>query len=316
MSLMPRKVIIDCDPGIDDALALALALFDPRLEVVAVTAVAGNVPAERATINVQAIIERLDPPRYPRLGAATPPEDVPYIDNRPLHGPDGLGNAGLAVSQLARQHPAEKLISDEVRSAPGDVTIICLGPLTNVARALAREPDLADLVSRLVISGGSLKAIGNASPCAEFNVYADPVSARAVFKSPITKTLVPLDVSDQVVWTLDLLEKLPDEMTRAGKLLRATLPYLFRSHRQHLGLESIRLPDAVAVAAVLHPELFRTDDLPGDVETAGEITTGMTVFDRRPNAPHRAGIEVAIDIDTVAVADCIVRGLAEAGRQT
>src|SRR5687767_7755754 len=128
---MPRKVIIDCDPGIDDAVALTLALFDPRLEVVAVTAVAGNVPAERATLNVQAIIERLDPPRYPRLGAATAAEDVPYIDCRHLHGADGLGGSNFAVSQLARQHPAEKLISDEIRAAPGEVTILCLGPLTN-----------------------------------------------------------------------------------------------------------------------------------------------------------------------------------------
>src|SRR6187455_3282327 len=112
---MPRKVIIDCDPGIDDALALSIALFDPRLEVVAVTAVGGVVPAERATLNVQAIVERLDPPRYPRLGAATPAEDVPYADGRILHGADGLGGASFQVSKLARQHPAEKLISDEVR---------------------------------------------------------------------------------------------------------------------------------------------------------------------------------------------------------
>jgi inosine-uridine nucleoside N-ribohydrolase len=313
---MPRKVIIDCDPGIDDALALALALFDPRLEVVAVTAVAGNVPADRATINVQAIVEGLDPPRYPRLGAATPPEDAPYIDARQLNGPDGLGGAGLAVSQLARQHPAEKLICDEVRAAPGDVTIICLGPLTNIARALAREPELAEQIARLIIRGGAVKGIGNATPCAEFNIYADPASARAVLKSPATKTLVPLDVTDQVIWTLDLLEKLPDELTRAGKLLRATLPYLFRSHRQHLGMESIRLPDAVGIAAVLHPELFRTEDLAGDVETVGEITTGATIFDRRTNAPHSAGMEVALEIDAAGVTDCVVRGLAEAGRQT
>jgi len=313
---MPRKVIIDCDPGIDDALALTLALFDPRLEVVAVTAVAGNVPADRATINVQAIVEGLDPPRYPRLGAATPPEDAPYIDARQLNGPDGLGGAGLAVSQLARQHPAEKLICDEVRAAPGDVTIICLGPLTNIARALAREPELAEQIARLIIRGGAVKGIGNATPCAEFNIYADPASARAVLKSPATKTLVPLDVTDQVVWTLDLLEKLPDELTRAGKLLRATLPYLFRSHRQHLGMESIRLPDAVGIAAALHPELFRMEDLAGDVETVGEITTGATVFDRRSNAPHSAGMEVALEIDAAGVTDCVARGLAEAGRQT
>jgi inosine-uridine nucleoside N-ribohydrolase len=313
---MPRKVIIDCDPGIDDALALTLALFDPRLEVVAVTAVGGNVSAERATLNVQAIIERLDPPRYPRIGAATAASDVPYTDGRHLHGPDGLGGADLAVSKLARQHPAEKLISDEVRAAPGDVTIICLGPLTNVARALTREPDLVDAISRIVIRGGSVRGIGDMTACAEGNIYADPLAARAIFRSPITKTLIPLDVTDQVVWTLDLLEKLPSELSRAGKLLRATIPYLFRSHRQHLGLESIRLPDAVGLCAVLHPELFRTEELSGDVETSGEIATGATIFDRRPHAAHRADIEVALEVDAAAVADCLLRSLAEAGRQT
>ena len=313
---MPRKVIIDCDPGIDDLVALTLALFDPRLEVVAVTAVAGNVPAEKATINVQAIIERLDPPRYPRLGAASPVEDAPYIDARHLHGPDGLGGVGLAVSQLARQHPSEKLICDEVHAAPGDVAVVCLGPLTNVARALARDPAIADDIGRIIIVGGSVRGIGDVSPCAEFNIHADPASARAVFRSATTKTLIPLDVTEQVVWTLDLLEKLPDDLSRAGKLLRGTLPYLFRSFRQHLGLESIVLSDAVGMTALLHPELFRTEDLSGDVETTGELTTGMTVFDRRPNASHRTDMEVALEIDPAAVADAIVRGLADAGRQT
>jgi inosine-uridine nucleoside N-ribohydrolase len=313
---MPRKVIIDCDPGIDDALALTLALFDPRLEVVAVSAVAGNVPAERATLNVQAIVEQLDPPRYPRLGSATAAEDVPYTDGRHLHGPDGLGGAGLAVSKLARQHASEKLISDEVRASPGDVTIICLGPLTNVARALAREPDLVDLISRIVICGGSVSGVGDVTPCAEANIYADPQAARAVFKSPITKTLVPLDVTNQVVWNLDLLEKLPPDFSRAGRLLRAILPYLFRSYRQQLGLESIRLADAVGLCAVLHPELFHTEELSGDIETGGEIATGVTIFDRRPNSPHRADIEVALEVDAAAVADCIVRGLSEAGLRT
>jgi inosine-uridine nucleoside N-ribohydrolase len=313
---MARKVIIDCDPGIDDALALTVALFEPKLEVVAVTPVGGVVSADRATLNVQAIVERLDPPRYPRLGAATTAEDVPYTDGRHLHGADGLGGAGFQVSKLARQHPAEKLLSDEIRAAAGDVTILCLGPLTNVARALVREPDLVDLIGRIVIRGGSVKAIGDVTACAECNIYADPVAARAVFRSPITKTIIPLDVTDQVVWGLDLLEKLPPEFSRAGQLLRATLPFFFRSHRQHLGLESVRLPDAVGLCALIHPELFRTEELTGDVETAGEITTGMTVFDRRPNATHHGGMEVALEVDAAAVADCLVRGLAEAGAHT
>jgi purine nucleosidase len=313
---MPRKVIIDCDPGIDDLVALTLALFDPRLEVVAVTAVAGNVPAERATTNVQAIVERLDPPRYPRLGAASAPDDAPFNDAAHLHGPDGLGGANLAVSKLARQHPSEKLICDEVRAAPGDITIVCLGPLTNVARALTRDPELVDHISRLVIMGGSVKGIGNVTPCAEANIHADPASARAVFRSATTKTLIPLDVTDQVVWSLDLLDKLPPDYSRAGKLLRAALPYYFRSVRQHLGMESIRLADAVAIMAVVHPELFRTEEISGDVEVSGELTTGATIFDRRGNAVHRGDMEVALEVDAAAVTDAIVRGLADAGKAT
>jgi purine nucleosidase len=110
-------------------------------------------------------------------------------------------------------------------------------------------------------------------------------------------------------------EKLP-AATRAGKLLRGTLPYLYRSFRQQLGVESIVLPDAVGIAALLHPELFRTEDLSGDVETTGELTTGVTVFDRRSNASHRTDMEVALEIDAAGVADTIVRGLTDAGRQT
>jgi inosine-uridine nucleoside N-ribohydrolase len=313
---MARKVIIDCDPGIDDAVALTLALFDPRLEVVAVTAVAGNVSAEQSTRNVQTIVEQLDPPRYPRLGSATEPDSAPYIDRRHLNGEDGLAGAGLAVSQLARQHPSEKLICDEVRAAPGEVTLVCLGPLTNVARALTRDPELLSLLGRIVIMGGSISGVGNVTPCAEFNIYFDPPSARTIFRSPTTKTLVPLDVTDQVVLSLDLLNQLPDETSRAGRLLRAIVPHLFRTHRHELGQESIRLGDTVAIAAMLHPELFHTTELSGDVETSGELTLGATIFDRRPNSPQRADIEVTTEVDVPAVTDCIVRGLADAARQT
>ncbi|WP_254507629.1 nucleoside hydrolase [Anatilimnocola floriformis] len=311
---MPRKVIIDCDPGIDDAIALTMALFDPRLEVLAVTAVAGNVSAEQATRNVQAIIEQLDPPRYPRLGAAS--EGLAMVDNRQLFGEDGLGNAGFVSSQLARQHPAEKLICDEVRAAPGEVTLVCLGPLTNIAAALAREPQLISMLGRLVIMGGSVNGVGNVTSAAEYNIYFDPHSARQVFRSPTTKTLIPLDVTTQVTWSLDLLDQLPAETTRAGNLLRKTLPFLFRTYRREMGLEGIHLHDAVAMAAVVHPELFTTRDMTGDVETAGELTLGATVFDRRGIAHNRGDMEVAMEVDAAGVSDCVVRALQDAGRQT
>lgn len=313
---MPRKVIIDCDPGIDDAVALTMALFDPRLEVLAVTAVAGNVSADQATRNVQALIEQLDPPRYPRLGAASPTESLALVDNRPLYGEDGLGNVGLVSSKLARQHPSEKLICDEVRAAPGEVTLICLGPLTNIAAAITREPQLISMLGRLVIMGGAVNGIGNVTSAAEFNIYYDPHSARQVFRSPTTKTLIPLDVTSQVSWSLELLEQLPPETSRAGSLLRKILPHLYRTYRRDLGQEGILLPDAVTLAAALHPELFTTRDMTGDVETAGELTLGATVFDRRPTAHQRGDMEVAVEIDAPAVSDCIVRALLDAGRQT
>lgn len=313
---MPRKVIIDCDPGIDDAVALCMALFDPRLEVVAITSVAGNVPAECANVNVQAIVEQLDPPRYPRIGSATPAESGPAVDQRHICGEDGLGNAGFAVSQLARQHPSEKLLCDEVHAAPNEITLICLGPLTNVARALQRDPNFASEIGRIVIAGGSANCIGNVTPCSEFNVYYDPFSARSIFRSATTKTLVPLDVTTQVSWSFDLMERLPSEDSRAGRLLRRILPYQFRASRQSLGLENILLTDTVAMVAALNPELFAMNELAGDVEIAGELTTGMTIFDRRPNSRSRGDMEVALEVNAPGVADCIVRSLAEAGRQT
>lgn len=132
---MARKVIIDCDPGIDDAVALILALFDPRLDVVAITTCSGTVESDRCTQNVLGLLERLDPPRIPRVGAGTDPEDAPVSDNRFLHGTDGVGNLGFSLMQRQHQVSSEKLIVETIKSDPDDVTILCLGPLTGVARA-------------------------------------------------------------------------------------------------------------------------------------------------------------------------------------
>ena len=309
---MPRKVILDVDPGIDDAVALAMALFDPRLEVVAVTAVAGNVSAEQATRNVQAIIEQLDPPRWPRVGAATEPERAPTADSRHLYGADGLGNAHFQVAELHHQHPSEKVMADEIRAAPEAVTIVALGPLTNVAHVLRRDPSLAAMIGELVIMGGTVKTSGNVSPAAEFNIYCDPRAAREVFRSRTTKTLVPLDVTSQVTLTYNHLDQLPDEETRVGKLLRPMLSYALRTSRQQLGLEGVQLHDAVAIVAATNPELFTTQRMAGDVETAGELTAGATVFDRRTPPEWRTNLDVALEVDNIAVIDAILRGIKQA----
>ena len=306
---MARKVILDVDPGIDDALALVMALFDPRLDVLAVTAVAGNVEAEQATRNVQAIVEQLDPPRLPRFGAASEPDGGYLADTRRIFGADGLGNAGFQVAELHHLHPSDKLIAEIVRAAPGEVTIVALGPLTNVARAFQRDPGLAPLVGELIMMGGTVNTGGNVTPAAEFNMYCDPPSARAVFRSLVTKTLVPLDVTNKVVMTYGLLDELPAEETKVGGFLRKIVPFTFRAHHRELGLEGIYVHDAVALTAVLHPELFGRESLAGDVETTGELTAGATIFDQRQPPGWRCNMEVALQVDVSAVKDCIVRGL-------
>ncbi len=308
-----KKILLDVDPGIDDAVALMMALFDPQLEVVAVTAVGGNVPPDQATRNVQAVIEQLDPPRWPRIGRASMPEMGLPTRNVQLHGPDGLGNANFQVSELQHRHASEKVICDEVRAAPGEVTIVALGPLTNLARALARDPGLVSLVGQIVIMGGTLSGSGNITPAAEFNIYCDPESARAVFRCPATKTLVPIDITSQVAFGYDLLDNLPSETSRAGRFLRRVLPFLFRSYRQELGYEDIRLNDATALVAALHAELFEVELAAADVELSGELTTGATVFDRRRIREWRTNVAVATKVDVAAVRDTILRGIAAAG---
>jgi purine nucleosidase len=312
--MITKKLLLDVDPGIDDAVALCLALFDPQVEVVAVTAAGGNVAPEQASRNVQAIIEQLDPPRWPRIGEASAPDLGLPERNVRLHGPDGLGGAHFEVSELQHRHPSEKVIHEEVRAAPGELTIVALGPLTNLARAFARDPALVEMVGEIVMMGGTLQGSGNVTPAADFNIYCDPESARAVFRlSGATKTLVPIDVTGQVTFGYDLLEKLPPDSCRVGRFLRKVVPYLFRSYRQELGCESICLNDAVALMAALHPELFEVELASADVELAGELTRGATVFDRRRIRQWRTNLAVATKVDAAAAQDCVLRGMAASG---
>jgi purine nucleosidase len=208
------------------------------------------------------------------------------------------------------------VICDAVRSAPESVTILCLGPLTNVARAFQRDPGLPALVDRLIMMGGSVDGVGNITPAAEFNMHYDPVSARAVFQSATTKTLVPLDVTRQVAFSLGLIEELPSELSRAGVFLRRVLPHYFRAAHQSLAQETISLHDAVALVAAVNPEMFEADYMAGDVESSGDLTRGATVFDQRPNREWRMNMEVVHTIDVEAVANTIVRNLQYAGQCT
>jgi non-specific riboncleoside hydrolase len=313
---MTRKLIIDCDPGIDDAVALTLALFDPRLEIVAITACSGTVDAARSTQNLQAIVELLDPPRHPRLGAARDPEDAPVADGSDLHGADGLGN--IQLQPIGRQHvmPSDKLIADRLKADPGEVSLLCLGPLTGVASAFRRDPSLIDMVDRIVIVGGTSHGIGDVTAASEFNMHFDPSSATTIFRSPTTKTMLPLEITDQVTFGLELLEALPAKQSRAGRLLHGVLPHYFRMLRQHRARETISLQAAVGVVAVLEPGLMATEEVSVDIEEHGRLTRGATVIDRRTFARQRKDVELVTAIDAEATREAIIRGLKFAGQQT
>lgn len=310
---MARKVILDVDPGVDDCLALCLALTDPRLEVVAVTATAGNVAGEQATRNIQAIIERIDPPRWPRIGTALV-EDAPGVDRRHLHGQDGLSNTSYQVSELHHRHSSDKVICDEVRSAPGQVTILALGPLGNIAAAMQRDPSLATQIGHLIIRGGTFAGSGDVTAAAEFNFYCNPRAARAVIRSPVTKTLIPLDITQQAMLTYDFLDQLENSSSKTAALLGEVLPPAFRAHRQHLGLEGLSVDDTIAVIAAVENPLFETAGFSVDVETGGEVALGACIVDRRRlTEEQNNNADVAVACDTEAVLRCLIRGLLRDG---
>jgi purine nucleosidase len=301
--------------GTDDAVALCMLLFDDRFEITAITATEGCVAAEQANINLQAVLTLIDPDRYPRIGLATAFEKAPAIDTRFLYGDDGLGNANFDVSIPQNAKPAEKLIIDTVRANPGDVTILCLGPLTNLARAFRRDPQLPSMVDRIVMTGGSLTGSGNITPAAEFNFYFDPESAREILMSRTTKILLPLDVSADVKFDIGVLNDMPQGGSRVGDFLDRVLPYVFRANRQQLGLEQISLNDAVGALTLLEPQLFEFETFGADVEVDGTLTRGVLVLDRRERPEWRANVNIATSVRPTA-GQYIIDQLTMAGQKS
>jgi len=313
---MSKKIIIDCDPGIDDTIALCMALFDPRLDVLAINAVAGTVEAEQATNNVAAIINMLDPPRYPRIGKATPAENASITDDQFLNGSDGLAESHFEPSGRQHLQPSEKVMVDLIQQHPNQITILCLGPLTNLARLVRWEPNILTLIDQIVISGGSVKHAGNATTMAERNIHYDPSSAQTVFNSATTKSLVPLDVTEEIRFGVELLDRLPSPGTHVGSLLRKLLPFAFRSAHQKLGEELIPLYDPTALMSILEPDLFSWEPMAGRVETKGELTRGMTVFDQRLRRSWPINMDVASEVDTLEIKEAIIRSIRYAGQKS
>jgi len=296
---MARKVVLVTDPGIDGAFAVALALLDPDLDVIGLAATAGNIPWEQATRNVQILVEQIDPPRLPRLGTA--PAIEYDVDGRRLHGPEGLGAESFPCAQLHHSHSSDKLLVDLVRQDPKEVSVVVMGPLTVVARAIDRDLEFPSLVQRIVCLGGAWREPGNASATAEFHFYCDPTAARQVLKSGAPITLIPLDVSRQVLFSpTDLLE-LPAPESRTCQFLRRIVPYGIGATSNVYGIEGLHLEDVLGVVAVSQPDTLTSRPAVADVETRGELTRGMSVIDSRTQTRPEPNVDMTTKVDVAAV---------------
>ena len=298
----PRRIILDTDPGVDDAMAIFLALRSPELRVEAITAVSGNVPLEMTLPNALRLAEIAGRSDIPIAGGASVPFVRRLITAKYVHGENGLGGVEFPEPHLKPAgETATQLIGRIVRAHPGEITIVAVGPLTNIATLLRSDPEVVGMIPQIVIMGGSLSG-GNITPAAEFNLYVDPEAARVVFDSGIPLTMVGLDVTEKVLLReehIRMLERAQNAVSQAaGKIMRATL------HRAHQGIDPtvIAMHDPLTVASLIDPELLKFQDYYVEVETEGEFTAGMTVgyahAPVRPSAPMMAASAPRSEIDT------------------
>ncbi len=271
------RVIIDTDPGVDDALALLLAMRSPELKIEAITAVAGNVPLELSLPNALRMVEISGRTDIPVAAGAKAPLQRRLVTATYAHGENGLGGAVFPEPTIKPvSQPAAELIRQVIRKYPGEVSLIPIGPMTNIATALDLDSELAGMVRGIVMMGGSLSG-GNITPAAEFNVYVDPEAARIVFQSGIPITMVGLDVTRKTSLTdehVRVLEAARNPVSQAAaKIGRNAI-----NHNREQGfLIGPNMHDSLAVAGFLDPSLLTLKDYYVDVETTGELTAGETL---------------------------------------
>ncbi len=289
---MARKIIIDTDPGQDDAVAILLALASPELEVAGITAVAGNVPLHLTEKNARKICELAGRPDTMVFAGAVRPLVRPLVTAEYVHGKTGLDGPDLPepTMPLQGQHGVDFIIETILSNPDGAVTLCPLGPLTNVALALIRAPEIATKIHEIVLMGGGFFEGGNVTPAAEFNIYVDPHAAEIVFKSGIPIVMMPLDVTHKALTSRVRVERFRSMKTRVGDATAALLDFFERFDEQKYGTDGGPLHDPCVIAYLLKPELFSGRYCNVTVETGSELTMGMTVVDwwrvtgREPNA--------------------------------
>jgi len=287
-------MILVVDTGIDDALALALAVRHPRIQLEAVVTSWGNVALDLVNNNTLRVLDWLGAQDVPVVSGADRPLVGATIDAGHFHGQDGLGGARLPSSTRAVLQDGVDYLIERLMAAPGELSLVCAGPFTNLALAVQQEPRIAECVREVVVMGGTAQLPGNVTPVAEFNVAADPEAAAIVFDQTWPVTMVGLDVTQQVVLHATDVRQLGTESSTEAVLTREVTRYLFEQR----AMESMALHDPLAVGVALDHSLVTVSRGPVHVETRGECTRGQTVFDLRPWAvqpPSNTSVALAVD---------------------
>ncbi|GID31631.1 nucleoside hydrolase [Paractinoplanes brasiliensis] len=294
---MSHPVIIDCDPGHDDALALLLAAGDPRLRLLGVTTVAGNQTLDKTTRNAQRILALAGATGVPLAAGCDRPLVGELTVAADIHGTSGLDGPDLdvPVAPPADVHAVE-LMRRLIAESPEPVTLIALGPLTNVALLLRTRPETVSRVRRIVFMGGSTDR-GNTTPYGEFNIVTDPEAADIVVRSGLPVTMIGLNVTHQARTTPEIIAELNGLGTRVGRVCAELMTFFAGAYRRNFGFTDPPLHDPVAVARVLDPALVRTVAAPLAIELTGTWTRGATVVDLHHRTGRAANAEVAVGID-------------------
>ena len=294
---MPKRILIDADPGIDDACAILLALASPELSLEGVSIVHGNCSLEQGTLNGLSVLELGSASHIPLAKGCESPLVQPALLAPETHGNTGLGYAQLPSpgSKPIRQHGCDFLI-ETILASPGEITLVAIGPLTNVALAIRQEPRIVEAINELIIMGGALCHEGNTTALAEFNTYVDPHAAHIVFHAGIPTTLVPLDVTYQCILTAQDVEQLQTMDSPITTFIRDATKFYMEYHDDYQGIEGCVINDPLALALTFAPELCDYQELHVDVDISGGISMGKTLADFYNYEKQSANLKVALGV--------------------
>lgn len=294
---MPKRILIDTDPGIDDACAILLALASPELSLEGLSIVHGNCSLEQATINALSVLELAGAGHIPVAKGCALPLVQPSLLAPETHGDTGLGYAKLPEPNCrpTRQHGSDFLI-ENIMSHPGDITLVAIGPLTNVALAIRQEPRIVQALKELIIMGGAIRHEGNTTALAEFNTYVDPHAAYIVYHADIPTTLVPLDVTYQCILTAQDVRRLQKIPSPIPVFLMDATKFYMEFHDEYQGIEGCVVNDPLALALTFAPELCTYQELYVDVDISSSVSLGKTFADFYNFTKKPANMKVALNV--------------------